>query len=131
MWKKEGTVHGAIVGAIAALVITSCLRGSPCYELEFVKVDRVTKGDDGKLELVYHTLAETMFHSPGVDLERIDHTLELKVLRAYYKDDGSPDVRATAGSPFQRKVTFDLGNARSVVLTDGRSSQQIWPEAAQ
>src|SRR6185436_2181479 len=83
MWKMEPILPWPITALIGAALLLSCVRAPACDGLEFVNVDRVARGADGKLELVYRTLAETMFDSPGVDLVLEGQRLEVRVLRVF------------------------------------------------
>jgi hypothetical protein len=111
---------------VAASLAVACAREPIPYETQFVTIERVVENRPGQLEFTYRTIAETMFHSPGVDLERRGDELEVRVLRTFYKDEGDPDVRAAADEPYLRSVDIDLQGARAVVLTDGAHRVELW-----
>src|SRR5262245_12846841 len=88
----------ALYGPLA--FFSGCTRPPACYELRVVTVTSVAAVDDAHLELVYSTQAETMFASPGVDVDRSGDAIDVCVLRCFYEDDGKPDVRASAAEPY-------------------------------
>ena len=116
----------ALCGAVA--VGAACDRRPSAYELPFVTIDRVENMDSDRVAIVYHTLPEAQFHSPGVCLERRDGELEVRIVRSYYKSEGEADVRATALEPYQRRVEIPLTDASAVVLVDDSARRQIWPQ---
>jgi len=116
----------ALCGAVA--VAAACDRRPPAYELPFITIDRVECLDSDRVAIVYHTLPEAQFHSPGVCLERKDGELEVRIVRSFYKSEGDAEVRATALEPYQRRVEFPLSAASAVVLVDDAARKQIWPQ---
>lgn len=115
----------ALCGAVA--VAAACDRRPPAYELPFVTIDRVESLNADRVAIVYHTLPEAQFHSPGVCLERKNGELEVRIVRSYYKSEGDAEVRATALEPYQRRVEIPLTDASAVVLVDDSNRKQIWP----
>lgn len=111
---------------LALVVSPSCARVRAYYEVEFVTVDRVELAAPDHVVVEYHTLFESMFHSPGVDVVRGETELELRALRVFHEDDGDPDVRATSNCPGQRRVSVPLGGARRIVLADGIARRVLW-----
>lgn len=117
------------IAMLAASISGACARSRPYYELEFITIDHIAPLSDGRVSIEYHTLTESMFHSPGVDFVRQGDALEVRALRVFYKDAGDPQIVANSGSEaFRRRVELPLGTARRVVLADAISKRTIWDQ---
>jgi hypothetical protein len=121
-------VAALVLLAAGFVSLSSCSAPRVYYELRFVGIERAAPLEDGQFELVYTTPAETLYYSPGVDLDLGDEVVRLKVLRAYHRDEGAPAVRAHALRPYVQRVKLAVPAGRTLVLSDGHAERRLWPD---
>ncbi len=118
-------------GRLLLVAIAGC--GTPpveYYAPEQVTLEHVSVDAAGHVTVDFRTLAETLYHCPGIDYERDGETLYLAFARhGVHRDDGSV-MRAATPIGDRLRVEVDAAGIAAINVSDDATSEVVWQRAA-
>ncbi len=96
------------------------------YPPDHVRIEKVSRDYLGVVTVEFSTLAETLWHCPGVDVQSEQGELFLSFVRARLEESGRPAVRARFMPPATWRVKVDAPGTRNVHVTDGVLDRVVW-----
>ncbi|MBI4880419.1 MAG: hypothetical protein HY812_12290 [Planctomycetes bacterium] len=121
-----GTAARPLACALLLLAVCCAAPRREYYPPDRVRIEKVSCDYMGVLTIDYSTLAETLWHCPGVDVQSEQGELFLSFVRAPLEESGRPAVRARFVPPASWRVTIDAPGTRAVHVTDGVLDRVIW-----
>lgn len=125
MSQRTHTLTWLLIVAVLAIPTTFAAEASKrkgVYSVDDVKIASVKATAEGKLEIKFNTLAETLYFCPGANATKKDDALELRFVRCSIRKKCKVDHPAKDG-----RLTIPAGE-KPIFVADGKKRVKIWPK---
>ena len=103
--------------------------GDSTYGASALTIEKIKEQDNGDIQIVFTSMAETMYHCPGANGKVTKKGVELTFVRAGYKKSPKVDYPAVpSGKDSLSKIITIPAKGLPVFLNDGKRLVKIHPK---